>query len=192
MSNIYEDFFQKVGKNKSETVKILTKPYNAMDVANFLVDFFNRKKTPITNIMLLKILYYLQAFYLTHNDKLFVENIEKWGYGPVVPVVYSYFKDNGAAPITKTVSYVVENNNILTLLDPSRRIIQENDKKEIGEIATKLFNLYNNNPFDLVKITHKEPMWKESKDNILNGEHHIKYSEDEIISYFNEGTNWPW
>ena len=192
MSTMYEEFFQRMSKTRNETGENLKKPYNAMDVANFLVDFFNKKGTPITNIMLLKILYYLQAFYLTHDKKLFVENIEKWGYGPVVPVVYSYFKDNGAATITKTESYVVKNDDELLLLDPSMRKLDEADEKKISWIANKIFERYHNNPFELVEVTHREPMWSESKEDILNGEHHIQYSESEIISYFKKGTNWPW
>ena len=47
-----------------------------------------------------KVLYFLQAQYLvSYNKKLFDDEIEAWGFGPVVPSVYHEYKIFGSASI---------------------------------------------------------------------------------------------
>lgn len=171
----------------------LQRPYRAMDIANYIVDNFAKDKRPITNILLLKMLYYLQAFFLVKDgNRLFTGDIEKWGYGPVEPIVYSYFKDNGASPIISSVSYVINNDGNLETISPDGRNLDVKDEKVIDSVINKLYDKYHDDPFKLVDLTHNEPMWKQDKDRIENGVHNIKYNNQEIIKYFGSGDKWPW
>lgn len=171
----------------------LQRPYRVMDVANYIVDRFSNENHPITNLLLLKMLYYLQAYFLVNdNESLFTEEIQKWGYGPVEPIVYSYFKENGASPITHSVQYVVNNGEALELVNPRGRNLQENDRARIDNIVDRIYDRYHTDPFRLVEVTHSEPMWQEDERRIENGVHNIKYNNQEIINYFSDGERWPW
>lgn len=171
----------------------LQRPYRVMDVANYIVQRFAEEGHPITNLLLLKMLYYLQAYFLVNNkERLFSENVQKWGYGPVEPIVYSYFKVNGASPIERTSEYVVIENNILRMITPQGRNLQHDDVLLINNIVDKLYDQFHEDPFRLVDITHEEPMWQEDKERIQSGVHNIEYNDQEIVRYFSSGDNWPW
>ena len=73
-----------------------------------VVDYFicrsneSNGKMPLTNKKLQKLLYYAQAWNLVFNgEKLFVEDIEAWVHGPVVPVVYRKYKEYGYTQIVE-------------------------------------------------------------------------------------------
>lgn len=171
----------------------LQRPYRVMDVANYVVERFAEQEHPITNLLLLKMLYYLQAYSLVNNgERLFRENIEKWGYGPVEPIVYSYFKSNGAAPILHSVEYAVINGDYLEIINPTGRNLERTDSSVINDITEKLYRKYHENPFDLVNITHEEPMWKKDEKKIVDGVHNLQYSDEEIVDYFGSRDKWPW
>lgn len=176
------------------TGSILNKPYNVMDVANYVVQHFIEENHPIPNLLLLKILYYLQADSLRKdNVPLFNEAIEKWGYGPVEPEVYSYFKSYGAAPIDSTAQYVeIDDNGSWHLINPINRQLQDQDVSAINKLANEIYDKYGNRPFQLVSKTHSEPMWSKDESRIRNGAMHIPYDNEEIREYFSNQGNWPW
>ncbi len=63
-----------------------TKPVSAHDVARFIL----QRSGPITAMKLQKLLYYSQAWSLVWDEgPLFVERIEAWANGPVVPALYA-------------------------------------------------------------------------------------------------------
>lgn len=179
--------------NNKDMVR-LSRPYNVMDVANYVVQHFIEKNHPIPNLLLLKILYYLQADSLRKDYvPLFNEAIEKWGYGPVVPEVYSNFKSYGAAPITSTMKYVLVNDDgSWKLINPAKRELEKQDIVQINALADEIYNHFGQNPFLLVNKTHKEPMWKKDESKIRSGSLHITYNNNEIKNYFKNQGNWPW
>lgn len=180
-------------KDNKDMVK-LEKPYNTMDVANYVVQHFIDRDHKIPNLLLLKILYYLQADSLRQNEEpLFDGEIEKWGYGPVEPEVYSYFKSYGAAPIDSPAQYVeIDENGSWQLIDPINRQLQEQDVSAINKLADEIYDKYKDKPFQLVRKTHEEPMWREAESEIRSGKMHITYNNEEIRKYFSNPENWPW
>ena len=66
--------------------------YNALSVAAKIVNEQIKNKHPISNLVLQKVLYYVEAVFLTENRDLFKDEISAWMYGPVVEDVYHYFK----------------------------------------------------------------------------------------------------
>lgn len=59
-----------------------------------------RAGTPISNLKLQKLLYYVQGWHLgIHGKPIFHEHIEAWVHGPVVPVIFREFRDFKWNPI---------------------------------------------------------------------------------------------
>lgn len=73
--------------------------YRAMDLANYIVDKCIKDNTPITNLQLQRILYFVQKDFLERDSRAFSDDIEAWECDPVVPNVYFYFCGFGATPI---------------------------------------------------------------------------------------------
>lgn len=75
--------------------------YDARAVANFILDRADEAGIRLTQLSLLKILYFAHGWYLAERSKpLLSQPVEAWKYGPVVKVVRDAFKDFGKRPIT--------------------------------------------------------------------------------------------
>lgn len=74
--------------------------YDARVIAKYIIGYYANIDWSISNLKLQKVLYFLQAQYLvTHDKKLFDDEIEAWGMGPVVPSVYREYSMFGGASI---------------------------------------------------------------------------------------------
>ena len=70
---------------------------SARIIATFIVQ---KAGTPISNLKLQKLLYYVQGWHLgIHGKPVFDEQIEAWVHGPVVPVVFREYRDFKWNPI---------------------------------------------------------------------------------------------
>jgi len=115
------------------------KSVKVLDLAKYIVNKCVKDRKPISNLQLQKILYYVQVAFLKKRETpIFIENIEAWQFGPVVPVVYGYFCGFGSLRIR--VSY---DDISLTINDKDKRMLDKiiEDKRE------KL-------PWELVEDTH--------------------------------------
>lgn len=168
--------------------------YNAIDVANYIVDYVNNSlgKKNLTPIKLQKIMYYVYVHCLVKHDvKLFNEPIEKWKFGPVISDVYHSFKVYGTNHIDSFI-------NRYDFTDQTEggfsfKVISF-DKDEIeaspviSEIQSTITKLIDKGPFELVEMTHREDPWKLFEPNILNGEKSLFYSDEELRIYFANRT----
>lgn len=168
-------------------------PYIPMYVANYIIKKSNELDYDINNLKLQKILYFLQAEYLSENGKrLFDEHMEKWKYGPVTPSVYHEYKIFGAKDIKKSDIKVIvrlpregETPNLLGTYikeDYDDSMINEEDREIIDSM---LHTIGNAKPFDLVEETHKHSIWRDYSDRIMAGIQGMVYSDEEIANYFN-------
>lgn len=73
----------------------------ANDVANFFIDWANKSEEEhMTNLWLNKLLFFAQGHHLArYNKPFFLESIEAWSYGPVIPSIYQKYKVCGRNPI---------------------------------------------------------------------------------------------
>lgn len=110
--------------------------YSAVDLSKYIVTMCVNEGSPITNLQLQKILYYIQKDYLDRGDQAFSDPIEAWKFGPVVREAYYYFCGYGAMPIIG--KYDV--------------IIDESDKAHIDPLVRQKRSL---DPWDLVGDTHQ-------------------------------------
>jgi uncharacterized phage-associated protein len=80
----------------------------ASEVARHLIHHFCAKKQPISNLKLQKLLYYCQGWNLGFYDSpLFLDPIQAWIHGPVVPRVFREYRHYGWSPITQSLNAVL-------------------------------------------------------------------------------------
>lgn len=80
---------------------------HALFVANYIIEYSNKKGYKINNLKLQKLLYFVNVRNILENGApLFEESMEKWKYGPVVPDVYHEYKRFGAFSISKLVTLI--------------------------------------------------------------------------------------
>lgn len=111
--------------------------YSVIEIAKFVISYCMGKGTPISNLQLQKILYYLQVYYLRKGYSLFKEEIYAWQHGPVVPEAYYMFSGYGASKIQNIYS---------TEISPQMQ----------AEIEPLIEQLRNLDPWTLVDMTHRE------------------------------------
>lgn len=73
---------------------------NALTIARYIVNKCVKSGTPISNLQLQKLLYFVQMAFLKKLGKpCFNDDIQAWPFGPAVPAVYYHFCGFGAMPI---------------------------------------------------------------------------------------------
>lgn len=152
--------------------------YAALDIACHVINYSHDIKYPVSNLKLQKLLYFIQGFSLAAaNTPIFSEEIEAWGFGPVVPSVYHTFKKFGSNNIPKVKSYYHEYAE--SFVDYNDNKIADYDKEFIDSIVNMLKKY---SATDLVEITHvKGSPW----DQVYSpNKKNIKISNGIIKEYF--------
>lgn len=81
--------------------------HDARQVANFLLDYADEQGVTLTNMALLKHIYFAHGWHLASRSAALVSNrFEAWEHGPVIRTVYECFKKYDAAPITSRATIV--------------------------------------------------------------------------------------
>lgn len=115
---------------------------SSLDIAKYIVKFFQECEDPVTNLKLQKLLYYVQGWSLAlHNKPAFTEPLEAWVHGPVQPSVYHFYKDYRWNPI---------NNEVIV---PE---IGQNLKNHIDEVLAVYGG---DSAYSLERRTHLEEPW---------------------------------
>jgi len=146
-------------KNSLTDLKI-----NIFAIAEYLIRFFDKKESALTNLKLQKLAYYAQGISIgRYSAKLFNEPILAWEHGPVVKVLYQKYKEYGKEPLRPNPTQSIDE-------------IEKNDLvKKILDETISLYGLYT--PWILRDKTHNETPWLEAK---RNGE----ITEDKLLSFF--------
>ena len=96
----------------------------------------------MTHLKLQKLLYYAQGCYSAMKGKaLFDDKIYAWQHGPVVPAVYSVYKEYGANPIKDTAPVEIDE-----------------DTEAVLEQVYQVFGQFS--ALKLREMTHNETPWK--------------------------------
>lgn len=142
--------------------------YDARAVANEVIQLAHAKPTTITNLEVLKLIYFAHGFMLAlHNQRLFWQHVIAWPHGPIVLDVYEALKIYGRDPILKPID--------IPGIPP------------VGQTAQKTIErVYNNmgrySPTRLIGISH-DPNGPWFKIWHTFGQNHI-IPNDEIKRYF--------
>ncbi len=139
-------------------------------IAKYIIAYCNDNEKEITNLVLQKILYYVQGYFLKKFKRpAFNSSINKWPYGPVVPDAYYDYCINGAYAIyidkkdKENSLDAIKDKNHLTLLN---YIVDYCIKMNVG---------------DLIEKTHKEAPWVSS--NMRS-----EISKQQIYDFFNKNN----
>jgi len=142
--------------------------YQTFAVANYILDKLRRHGiNDITNVKLQKVLYLAYGLYLClTNEELFQSPIYAWKLGPVVPDIYSEFKDFGRSVITTKAAILLDDDSGEVVFPELPR----NFKTKPLDIACTGYG--QKRAWDLVDITHdKASAWGkhyiEGKMNII-------------------------
>ena len=57
-------------------------------VAKYVLEQCKKKKKPISNLQLQKMLYYIQIELMKQNEDIIIDEFEAWRFGPVINNVY--------------------------------------------------------------------------------------------------------
>lgn len=115
----------------------------AIELSKYVVSKCMQYNTPISNLQLQKILYYIQYEVLKKTgDIAFPDSIEAWQFGPVIPNIYYYFCGFGARKI-----------NTAFLENEYDSVVNSEIKEIFDRVIKEKSKLY---PWDMVIETHKK------------------------------------
>lgn len=139
-----------------------------IEFANFIVEFANNSGKKVTNLQLQKVMYFSQAaFLLRYNSPLIEGEFSRWQYGPVIQEVYSLFRHNGSSAITNV---GITGNSISDIFKLSNAKITSGETLGSDDVFEYVRNvvsrLLEQNPWELVKITHQQEAWASYKNEI--------------------------
>lgn len=143
--------------------------FDAREVANFFLDHAKKGGVTLTNMTLLKLIYFAHGWHLVYFNKPLVRNtFEAWQYGPVVRIVYEQFRKYGDGAISGRA----------TKFDPVTQTESELNysfAKETEAFLAQIFDSYAHmHAFKLSEITHEYgspwyEIWHKSDDSITPG-----------------------
>lgn len=156
-------------------------PYDAREVGNYVLRLAKASDIEVTQMSLLKIVFYAHGWYLASKDAPLVKQpIEAWEYGPVIKVLRDAFKDFGRRPIDR----YAERLDLFTgefVTVESR--LAESDENFLDSI----FTMYSHrSAFELSDMTHErgspwDKVWN-SKEAV--GRMGLRIKNTEIREYF--------
>ena len=133
--------------------------YNVLEVCRHVINYSNEHDYGISNLKLQKVLYFVQAYFLTERKDhmpCFNEKIEAWDFGPVVPEAYHEYKQYGSGDIPNVEFYFqfdVEDVWSVRRVQYKDDVIKKEDKILIDRVVDK-FSDYS--ATDLVSLTHRQ------------------------------------
>lgn len=140
---------------------MIDKERDAKEVARYIISYCGQKGYFISNLKLQKILYFVQAEFLVATGMpCFMEEIEAWDFGPVVPQVYRQYKIFGSA-------------NIPTFIISGQMLLND------GLINRMVDECAKYTPSQLAEITRNQTPWIEAN----KMERRVIY-KDTIENYF--------
>ena len=126
--------------------------HHAIDVANYFLSLLDDNAgDAITNLKMQKLVYYAQGFALAILGRpIFVENIEAWMHGPVVPELYQHFRQYGNQPLPQPKE------------DWDLQIFTEEEKNLLNNV----YETYGQfSAWRLRDMTHEEKPWRSTPAN---------------------------
>lgn len=136
---------------------------NIFSIAEYLIRFFEKQESSVTNLKLQKLVYYAQGIALgSYSKKLFREPILAWEHGPVVKELYDRYK-SGSQPLSSNLNESIED---ITSNELVQKILDE---------TISIYGVYT--PWVLRNKTHNETPWLETKRD-------EEITDEKLISFF--------
>lgn len=156
--------------------------YKAIDIARYVINYLEDNGRHISNLKLQKILYYIQAAFLTEKgEPCFDEDIVCWRHGPVVKSVYDRFRCHADSSIPRQNEIprlAIEDGQLRMKNKPfDYNDYEEEDRSRMEEVILGLAGF---GPWYLVDRTHEEDPWKSLR------EYNLIISQESIQDYFSQ------
>lgn len=142
-----------------------TAPYDGRTIANFILDLADSQNRDLTQMQVLKILYFAHGWFLSRfKEPLIFQSFEAWEYGPVIRVVRDALKQYGKGPVKgRAEAFDMATGECF----PMREEIDPDHQKFISDIY---FAYSGQSAWDLSEMTHESGSpW----DNIWNSKQPI-------------------
>ena len=169
----------------------VNKMARAMDVADEIITIASKQGSPVSNLMLQKVMYFLNALSLVNQGNPLIndgQRFEKWDYGPVIHSVYTEYSDNGRNLIrTPKVHDFFERDKEGKLKIKHRVFNSQNLSTNEKTFIMQNINVFlKYDPFELVDWSHEEPQWKNKSPYF--------YDNQETRNYYSIKSNrfWEW
>lgn len=118
---------------------------NVIDIAKYIL----KQSSYISTMKLQKLVYYSQAYHLVTKQKpLFIDRIEAWVNGPVVPALYDYHKNK----IMVNYDEVFGENKTINIINE--------DRDSVNYVISKIGDY---SGIELSKLTHSESPWIDAR-----------------------------
>lgn len=118
--------------------------YSGLAIADYLIRKANQENKTITNMAVLKMIYFAQGFgFADLNRQLIKDDFYAWKFGPVEIKTYEEFKQYGAGGITS-----ISGKTDLELKDIEKHL-------EVKQFLDKIYKLVDIHPYTLSDKTHK-------------------------------------
>ncbi len=136
-----------------------------LDVADYFLyrTAHSDEDDQMTHLRLQKLVYYAQGYHLAYFGKpLFEEKIEAWTHGPVVPRLYSEYRDHGSCAI-------------IPLLPFNPADIFTQDQLDMLDDVWEEYSQYS--AIGLRNLTHNESPW-------IDTPRDCEITHDKMLSFF--------
>jgi uncharacterized phage-associated protein len=122
---------------------------NAVAVANYFVRKSLESGIPVTPMKLVKLVYVAHGWYLgLTGEPLIAEGVQAWKYGPVVPSVYTSFKEYGGNPVSEPAGALSSNGQM---------VYYAINSSELASFLDKIWDEYKDySAVELSALTHQE------------------------------------
>lgn len=113
--------------------------YGIREIANWILDYADRKDLPITNMSLNKLAYFAyERALVQHGRRITKAKIEAWDHGPVFREIYRSFKEFGDRPITSRARLYNAVSDQLEVVHPH---LSPDDEKIVEDAVASLVHL---------------------------------------------------
>jgi len=135
---------------------------------------------PLTQLKVMKLLYYAQGFMMAKfKIKLFRDDILAWDYGPIVRIVYEKYQGKRSI-----VSDLIDSEMPKELIDNYEKINKNQKVLEVLNLVQE--NLSHLSAISLMRKTHRERPWLSTKKNDVISDSLIQqYFEDNLFDILN-------
>lgn len=129
----------------------MSEGYDGRAIANFVLDYCERRGRSVTNLSLQKIVYFCHVWSLIDLGRPLVRHkFEAWEFGPVLPYLYREFKDHDRSPIMKRAT-------MLDASDGRARVARYDLDPATDSLLRRIVDFYSRmSASDLVKLSHAD------------------------------------
>ena len=141
----------------------MEKSKETVDVAKFVISYYNNLGETISQLKLHKLLYYTQAWYLVNfeGEPIFSEEPEAWLNGPVYPSVYRAFPSKKSSPLRVSL-FADAFQKPSEIFEKQQQLMNFTAREE--KFMDAIFKKYGAMPdLLLVYSTHEEDPWLDAR-----------------------------